>query len=320
MPRETFSTLIQTATDLVTDPTTTSTNSGISDSQTFIKKQINRTVQEIQSRLPGRMTQRVQTALTVANQQYYYLPPDCRTIDAMTVTIAAKKWPLQSMEIDRWLEVNRINFSGTAIPTYFFQREKDFGIWPIPQAADNTITLWYQRVYRDLSNLDYTTGTVTVTANSASVTGSITVWTSAMIGRYFQTTNDGNWYRIATVPSATSLTLESVFEGSTASGEAYTIGESPEVPAEMHEYIPYRVAAAYYGGPRRDAEMAEKMLRYYYNGSYATPPVDPQAATSGVNYWINWYNGKGRSDTGVTDKSTLQTIFFNDAWTTVTAP
>jgi hypothetical protein len=67
----------------------------------------------------------------------------------------------------------------------------------------------------------YETGTVTVTEGSATIAGSSTVWTSAMVGRKFYCGNAT--YEIATFISTTSLTLTTVYAGDSGSGLAYKI-------------------------------------------------------------------------------------------------
>jgi hypothetical protein len=318
--RETFTSLIQASQDYVTDPSTSASQVGVSDSRTFFKKEINKCYRDLQAKFSNQLTQRVQTSATVAGQQFYYLPADCHTIEAITVTIAGRKFPIYPVEIDKWLEANRIVFSATAIPTYYIRREKDFGIWPIPQAADQTITLWYNRILKDMSAEDYNTGTVTMVTNTVNVVGSGTTWDATMVGRYFQVANDGSWYRIATVPTPTTLTLENYYAGSSGNTLSYVIGESPEIPEQVHEFIPYKVAAAYYAGPRRDPVTAQAMINYFYTGDFNNASRDPQQVRGGAIYWENWFNGKGRSASAVTDSSSLNTIFFNDQWSTVTSP
>ena len=69
----------------------------------------------------------------------------------------------------------------------------------------------------------YKTGTVTVTNNSATVTGSGTNFVSgAQVGFGFQGPN-GLVYEITAINSSTSLTITPVYGGSTASGQAYAI-------------------------------------------------------------------------------------------------
>lgn len=57
---------------------------------------------------------------------------------------------------------------------------------------------------------DYTTGTITGTAGSTSLTGLGTNWTSSspnMTNCYIQPANDTNWYEVSTVGGTTSITL-----------------------------------------------------------------------------------------------------------------
>jgi hypothetical protein len=84
---------------------------------------------------------------------------------------------------------------------------------------------WYK--YQKLGSLQtvvpYTTGTVTVTLTSATVTASGTAWVAAMVGQEFYGP-DARTYTILTVDSPTQLTLEENYLGATvASGGAYGI-------------------------------------------------------------------------------------------------
>lgn len=69
----------------------------------------------------------------------------------------------------------------------------------------------------------YTTGTVTVTQNTPDVVGSGTTWTSAMIGRQFLAQAVGPLYTVIAVPSATTLTLDRVYGGTTGASLTYEI-------------------------------------------------------------------------------------------------
>lgn len=70
----------------------------------------------------------------------------------------------------------------------------------------------------------YTTGTVT-TDGTATVTGSGTSWTSAMVGRRFKTNDFEEVYKISAVGGATSLTLNTTYKGADGSAKAYMILE-----------------------------------------------------------------------------------------------
>ena len=69
----------------------------------------------------------------------------------------------------------------------------------------------------------YNTGTVSVTNNGTAVTGSGTSWTTYVDAGQAFVGPDGLAYEIATVVSATSITLASAYKGATASGQAYRI-------------------------------------------------------------------------------------------------
>jgi hypothetical protein len=68
----------------------------------------------------------------------------------------------------------------------------------------------------------YNTGTVTFTQNSNTVTGSGTVWTTSMKGQK-RLGGDQAYYKIASVQSATSLTLTQPYQGPTIASQVYQI-------------------------------------------------------------------------------------------------
>lgn len=72
----------------------------------------------------------------------------------------------------------------------------------------------------------HSTGTVSVTNGSATVTGSGTGWTEGVVDRRFKVAGDVESYKIASRASATSMTLETVYGGSTASGANYKVYRS----------------------------------------------------------------------------------------------
>ena len=69
----------------------------------------------------------------------------------------------------------------------------------------------------------YSTGTVSITSGSASVTGTTTTWTSAMDGMRFQVDGDSEVYTVREFISTTSLTLDRPYAGTTVSGGTYKI-------------------------------------------------------------------------------------------------
>lgn len=89
--------------------------------------------------------------------------------------------------------------------------------------------------YKGSTNSNYTTGTITVTLNSTTITGSGTTWntsTNAEVGEYIKLP-DGKWYRITNIASNTSLTIETAYKASTLSGQTYTISPWGEVMGKL---------------------------------------------------------------------------------------
>lgn len=77
--------------------------------------------------------------------------------------------------------------------------------------------------YRFNTTAHYTTGTVDLTNGDATVTGSGTTFTSAMVGRKFKIGSNNGIYTVETYTSATSIELDRVWAGDTDTGLSYTI-------------------------------------------------------------------------------------------------
>ncbi|END0094487.1 hypothetical protein ACM7EP_00845 [Pseudomonas aeruginosa] len=69
----------------------------------------------------------------------------------------------------------------------------------------------------------YSTGTVAVTLNSPTVTGTGTAFSAnARVGDAFRGP-DGRWYEVTNVASSTVISIKPNYQGSTASGQAYAV-------------------------------------------------------------------------------------------------
>ena len=93
--------------------------------------------------------------------------------------------------------------------------------------------------YRGSTNANYSTGTLTATNASATVTGSGTSWnttTNAEVGEYIQLP-DTKWYKITAIGSDTSLTIERTYQGSTLSGQTYKISPWGEVQGKLSSSV-----------------------------------------------------------------------------------
>lgn len=103
----------------------------------------------------------------------------------------------------------------------------------------------------------YNTGTATFTLDSRSVSGTNTVWTSAMVGRKILGP-DNAYYKIASVTSTTALILTEPYQSATATNAVYQIWKD--------EYILYPEAASInsfinYSDPQQLLEDFPKHIR-----------------------------------------------------------
>ena len=184
------------------------------------------------------------------------------------------------------------------IPTHYHVFDGQILIFPTPASSNNVVTFNARRVAKDLVRADYTTGTITTVATSGvttTVTGSGTTWTTAMQGRQIRIdesdlaltlSGDGVWYEIATVASATSLTLTRTYGGTAiaVADATYTIGEVGVLP-EVHDSLPVFVALRSYftsvdPNPEK-ATLYKEMFQEDYqtmtrdHGAKVDPVLDP---------------------------------------------
>lgn len=237
----------------------------------FINRHLQTRYQDLMAEFKNWQIQQPQTASTVASQQYYHYPPGVVAVETATITQGTIVYPLEIVNSQQqWNYINQYPNTNTFIPQFIFPRQYDFGVWPIPTDA---YTITFNFIYRDrnLNVEDYTTGTVDVTNNSQTVESTGAVFTSAMIGRFFVLTDASGyptdyWYPITGVDEADDeLTLQTFYEGTTASTQNYLIGQVPLLPDEAHILLSWGVTADWYG-TNSDTDKAKQFNNMYYTG------------------------------------------------------
>ncbi len=216
----------------------------------YFKRAINTGMQKYMATMRRYWTRSSKTADLVASQQYYQFPTDAIRVTGVVLTNGGQPYPLQPMTSEnQWRRLNTA-VAGFTFPGYFFVRGSDeIGIWPIPSSAVVAgMEIYYEPRTVNLTQDDFTTGTVTVTNGSTTITHSAAGFTAKMVGRYFQTTDnsDGLWYKISAFIDASNLTLENYYQGISGAGTAFLIGECPPFPEEFHESLIDYAAYRYY--------------------------------------------------------------------------
>ena len=194
------------------------------------------------------------TTATVASQQFYNLPPQCRKIINVTGTIGSVVWVTKDCpDRNYWDILNTIPFTQD-FPMFHFiwNQNTQVGIWPTPASNGNTITVNYQKRAIDLSQPDYGTATdsstATTTLNSATITISGGTLVQNMVNRWIQVaapSGDNQWYQILSI-SGSTITLFGKYTGPSVSGASYTIGEMPSLPEDYQDLPLYRALEIYF--------------------------------------------------------------------------
>lgn len=176
------------------------------------------------------------------------------------------------------------SYGGTAFPTSGTITDSTTGATATISSATVTsgdlITYNYKIRVPDLTFADYTTGTVTMTSGSPTVTGSGSSWLANYITSAGSTVNlnlylrptapagDNNWYQVSSIASATSLTLANVYPTTqtTQASVSYTIGQMPLLLEDFHDLMVYWALVRYFATIQKDMEKATQFEGLYKEG------------------------------------------------------
>lgn len=241
----------------------------------------------------------------------------------MTVNVGTYRPPLTIVESEAEWNILQAVPNTAGWPTHVFPRRDTYGIYPTPQAVYTmTLTgLWIPvNMYAD----DYKTGTIALTNGSPNIVGTNTTFTSAMVGQWIATTDstgtvNGNFYRISSYTNATHIAVDRNVIDTSVSGSTFVIGQSPEIPEDLHQFIPYRVAATYYAVRRRNPTLAQSYLNYFWTGDFYNERREGEISGGVLNVLRDLLN-KGRSNSGLveTGGATSTVDIIRDAsWTSL---
>lgn len=227
------------------------------------------------------------TTPSVSGQQFYNLPPQCRKIINVTGTIGSVVWITKDCpDRNYWDFLNTIQFKQD-FPMFHFiwNHNTQFGVWPTPASSGNTYTVNYQARNIDLSQADYTTGTVTATNASPTLTFAGSVLVGNMANRWIQISapaGDNQWYQILSVNTgANTAVLYGNYTGTTVSGASFTIGEMAVLPEDYQDLPLYRALEIYFTSIVPNATNA-KLYQGLYERGYEQLNSDYGSKTTGV--------------------------------------
>ncbi len=263
---------LQTAWSTATQSTTTAFSDGETKTVTFTNGSTTITwVGGLTSAVSATVfTSVMTTAIGVGGVQFYRLPPNYSKLKDVTITVGNLKWTLNEVRTrEDWDRLNVFPYYADIPQSYFIypggDRSGMLGIWPIPSTTGNTITFNYKFRIPDLSIADYATGTVSVSNNGTTITGSGTSWTpTTNVGnesrwiQIAQTKGDNLWYQVASVDSATQITLYQPYQGIAVSGGSYILGQMPIIAEDFQDMLVWKPLVYYFSSivdnPKKAAE------------------------------------------------------------------
>lgn len=257
-------------------------NNSLADNLTWATEMVNDSIRYLVTKYF--FNERSYTTVTVAQQQFYNLPPQVKKLINVTVTIGSVVWqPKECPTREFWDSLNVTTFYQD-FPSYFFVYNGQVGIWPSPSSAGNTITMNYKTRIGDLSMVDVTdtsSGALISITNGATAmaasttTGPFSQWqTNNWIRIPYSTTatpgknGDNQWYQIDTVRSGsvTGAVLKNPYSGATVTGVGFTIGEVPILPEDYQDLPLYRMGYIYYTTRFPDATKAQLYEKLWNDG------------------------------------------------------
>jgi len=271
---------------------------------TFLKLNINIGQRKLETELSSFYTEETATDLTEDGINYYPTPARFVRLKIAYVTVDSVNYVMEEVHDEvEWQAYQASNVGESDIQQKIIVRKDRYEVFPTPATDDNTITLRYEAISKELQYADYTDGTITTLTNGATaVTASGTTFTAAMAGRYFKIDDDGVWYKIATFLTATTLTLDKPYEGTSiaAGTSTYTIGQVPITPADTHIIPVYYAVMQYFQGFKHNKtsgayykslfDQELKRAKATYSRRYSSKYLPPSRGSSKRPFINpNWY-------------------------------
>lgn len=199
----------------------------------------------------------------VDGQQDYQLPRTSQRVIGVSYKYGDNYFPLVEVGSEQnWERLNAVPSATIGIPRFYYPKGKWIvSIYPTP-GEDKTegLKVYFESRQGDLYTDDFSTGTVTVTNGSETITHSAAGFTPSMVGRYFHVTDgsDQSWYQITEYVDTSTAKLENYYEGLSGSGITFKIGVVPDIPEEYHPSLVYYGIGQVY--LRRDPKKALDFL------------------------------------------------------------
>lgn len=234
------------------------------------------------------------TTVSVTQQAGYTLPSDFEVMENVTLQIGGFVWQGRPAAGRRHYDYLNTAPYYNDYPQFTFIWNGQLLIWPTPASSGNTITMNYKSRVPEVSQADVTQTTASTTVSITTATTTVT----AAGGTPFQswmgqsgwiriphsstvtaTNGDNRWYQIASVTSATVLTLVSPYLGATVTAGNFTIGDVPILPEDYQDIPLYRALYLYFTSIQPSPDQAK-----LYKGLFDDSTVELDNKYSSKDY------------------------------------
>ncbi len=199
----------------------------------------------------------VERGLTVqANVGTYRIYSSLRKINDVAISVGNTIYrPRPVYNSEDWNNIKMSNITNSDITLYYYVQDGNINFYP--KFATTTPFVIFTGRYNqpDMGIADVSqTLSISITNGQTTLTSSTSVFNASMVGKFIKISStsavnggDNRWYKISSYTSGTTLSIGSMYEGTTiASGSnVVTIGEMSPIP-EAYDMAPiYRTMALY---------------------------------------------------------------------------
>lgn len=194
---------------------------------------------------------------TVVGTGAFTLPVDYRKMITVSQTYGTREYPINELPDPK--QFNKLFYlsviQAAFVAQFYHLRGRQLLIFPYCSTSTDFIKMWYLRMPKDMTQLDYSEGSVTITTGTSAVLGVGSLWATNIVkGSYIII--DDQPYKIKTVTDDTHLVLEETYQGVSVTSYPYLIGDLPTIPEPYSDILWLGAAREYWALYKKDLDQA----------------------------------------------------------------
>ncbi len=182
-----------------------------------------------------------------ANIDSYFLPVNFKSIKALRIEIAGRThFPQEIRDKDLFNQRKNLDTNLSDYPMYYYIGVNRVFFSSKFTSVNAVIYIDYIKKASDLKQLNYNSGTISISLGSTSVTGANTAWLDEGIKKGSTIIINDREYFISSVNGNTNLTLSQKYQGETATNLDYIIGDVLLIPEPFQDLVWIRASKEYH--------------------------------------------------------------------------